>query len=51
MIEKLFFSILEKIVFILESRFFQAFIALLTIVLTYGFLTNWTFELAIQSAR
>lgn len=41
----------EKVLDVLESTICKVLVAILTIILTYGWLTNWTFELAIQSAR
>lgn len=44
-------SVFEKVLDVLESTICKVLVAILTIVLTYGWLTNWTFELAIQTAR
>ena len=41
---------LDKVCDVLESTLFKVAIGITTIILTYGWLTNWTFELAIQSA-
>ncbi len=42
---------LEKVITILDSTLLKVGVAILTIVITYGWLTNWTWEIAIQTAR
>lgn len=44
-------TIIDKVCDVLEAPLFKIIVALTTIVLTYGWLTNWTFEIAIQTAR
>lgn len=44
-------DLFNKVLNVLESIIFKVGVAITTIILTYGWLTNWTFELAIQSAK